>query len=54
VYKVLVRKPKMERPLGRPRHRWKDWIRMGIREIGLGGVWNGFNWLSIGTSGGLL
>jgi hypothetical protein len=36
VYKVLVRKHKVERPLGRPRHRWEDWIRMGIRVIGLG------------------
>jgi hypothetical protein len=38
VYKVLVGKPKGERPLGRPRHRWKDGIRMDLREIGLGGV----------------
>jgi hypothetical protein len=38
VYKVLVGKPKGERPLGRPRHRWEDGIRVDVREIGLGGV----------------
>jgi hypothetical protein len=38
VYKVLVRKRKGRRPLGRPRHRWEDGIRMDLREIGLRGV----------------
>jgi hypothetical protein len=38
VYKVLVRKPEGKRPLGRPRRRWEDGIRMYLREIGLGGV----------------
>jgi hypothetical protein len=38
VYKVLVGKPKGKRPLGRPRRRWEDGIRMDLREIGLGGV----------------
>jgi hypothetical protein len=38
VYKVLVGKPKGKRPLGSPRHRWEDGIRMDIGEIGLGGV----------------
>jgi hypothetical protein len=38
LYKVLVGNPKGKRPLGRPRHRWKDGIRMDLREIGLGGV----------------
>jgi hypothetical protein len=33
VYKVLVEKPK-GRPLGRPRRRWEDGIRMDLREIG--------------------
>jgi hypothetical protein len=37
VYKVLVRKPEGRRPLGRPRCRWEDGIRMDLREIGLGG-----------------
>jgi hypothetical protein len=38
VYKVLVGKPEGKRPLGRPRRRWEDEIRMGLREIGLGCV----------------
>jgi hypothetical protein len=38
VYKVLVGKPERKRPLGRPRRRWEDAIRMDLREIGLGGV----------------
>jgi hypothetical protein len=38
VYKVLVRKPEGKRPLGRPRRRWEDGIRMDIREIGWGCV----------------
>jgi hypothetical protein len=37
VYKVLVGKPEGKRPLGRPRHRWEDGIRMDLREICLGG-----------------
>jgi hypothetical protein len=36
VYKVLVGKPEGKRPLGRPRRRWEDGIRMDLREIGLG------------------
>jgi hypothetical protein len=50
VYRVLVGKPKGKRPLGRPKHRWQDGIRM---EIGWG-VWSGLSCLRIGTSGGLL
>jgi hypothetical protein len=38
VYKVLVGKPEGKRPLGRPRRRWEDGIRMELREIGLRGV----------------
>jgi hypothetical protein len=38
VYKVLVGKPEGKRPRVRPWHRWEDWIRMDLREIGLGGV----------------
>jgi hypothetical protein len=37
-YKVLVGKPEGKRPLGRPRRRWEDGIRMDLREIGLGVV----------------
>jgi hypothetical protein len=38
VYRVLVGKPEGKRPLGRPRRRWEDGIRMDVREIGLGFV----------------
>jgi hypothetical protein len=38
VYKVSVGKSEGKRPLGRPRRRWEDEIRMDLREIGLGGV----------------
>jgi hypothetical protein len=38
LYKVLVGKPEGKRPLGRPRRRWEDGIRMDLREIGLKGV----------------
>jgi hypothetical protein len=38
VYKVLVGKPEGKRPLGRPRRRWEDGIRMDLREIGFGDV----------------
>jgi hypothetical protein len=54
VYKVLVGKPEGKRPFERPRRRWEDGIRMDLRENGLGGVWIIFDWLRIGTGGGLL
>jgi hypothetical protein len=38
VYKVLVGKPEGKSPLGRPRRRWEDGIKMDLREIGLGVV----------------
>jgi hypothetical protein len=38
VYRVLVGKPEGKRPLGRPRRRWEDGIKMDLREIGWGGV----------------
>jgi hypothetical protein len=53
VFRVLVGKPKGERPLERPRRRWEDGIKMDLREIGWG-VWSGFTWLRIGIVGGLL
>jgi hypothetical protein len=31
-YRILVRKPERQRPLGRPRHRWKDNIKMDLKE----------------------
>jgi hypothetical protein len=38
-YRILVRKPEGNRPLGRPRRRWVHAIKMmGLREIGCGGM----------------
>jgi hypothetical protein len=42
VYKVLMVKPEGKRPLGRPRHRREDGIRMDLRQTG-GGV----NWIQL-------
>ena len=40
VHKVLVGKPEVKRPLGRPRHRWEDNIKMDVQEVGRGcGDW---------------
>jgi hypothetical protein len=50
VYKVLVGKPERKRPLGKPRHRWEDGIRMILVRLA-GEWWIGFNWLRIGTGG---
>jgi len=38
VYRVLVGKPEGKRPLGRPRHRWEDNIKMELQEVGCGGM----------------
>ena len=38
VYRVLVGKPEGRRPLGRPRRRWVDNIRMDLQEVG---IWAG-------------
>jgi hypothetical protein len=54
VYRVLVGKPEGKRPLGRPRRRWEDGIKMDLKEIGWGGVLSGFTWLRIGIDCGLL
>jgi len=35
-YRVLVGKPEGKRPLGKPRHRWVDNIRMDLQEVGCG------------------
>jgi hypothetical protein len=53
VYKVLVGKPEAKRPLGRPRRRWEDGVRMDLRRLAWG-VWIGYDWLRTGTGGGLL
>jgi hypothetical protein len=36
VYRVLVGKPEGKRPLGRPRRRWEDSIKMDLTEVGCG------------------
>ena len=35
VFKILTGKPTGKRPLGRPRRRWEDNIRMDLKEIGI-------------------
>jgi hypothetical protein len=52
VYRDLVGKPEGKKPLGRPRRRWEDGIRMDLREIGWGG--GGFTWFRIRTGGRFL
>jgi hypothetical protein len=43
VYRVLVGKPVGKRPMGRPRRRWNDSIRMDFQEVGCGGM----NWIEV-------
>jgi hypothetical protein len=38
VYRVSVGKPEGKRPLGRPRHRWKDNFKADLREVEFGGM----------------
>jgi hypothetical protein len=42
-YRILVSKPEGKRPLGRPRHRWVDNVKMDLREIG----WDGVDWIEL-------
>jgi hypothetical protein len=42
-YRILVGKPEGKRPLGRPRRRWVDNIKMDLREIG----WGGMDWFDL-------
>ena len=51
VHKVLVGKPEGKRPLGRPRRRWEDNIKI-LKCVGVVGT--GWSWLRIGTGGGRL
>jgi hypothetical protein len=43
VYRVLMGMLKGKRPLGRPRRKWKDGIRMDLREIG----WWSVDWIQL-------
>jgi hypothetical protein len=51
-YRILVGKPEGKIPLGRPRRRRQDNIKMDLSWDRV--VWTGLMWLRIGTSGGLL
>jgi hypothetical protein len=42
-YRLLVGKPEGKRPLGRPRHRWMDNIRMDLGEVG----WGDVDWIGL-------
>ena len=53
VHRVLVGRPEGKRPLGRPRRRWEDNIKMDLQEVG-GGRGDWWSWLRIGTGGGHL
>jgi hypothetical protein len=44
---ILVGKPEGRRPLGRPRRRWKDNIKVDLREIGFGDV----DWIRLALEG---
>jgi hypothetical protein len=43
IYRILVGRPEGKRPLGRPRRRWKDNIKLDLRKIGI----NGANWIQL-------
>jgi hypothetical protein len=43
VYRVLMGKPEGKRPLGRPRCRWEEGLRMDLREIG----WGSVDWIQL-------
>ena len=45
-YRILVGKPEGKRPLGRPRRRWVDNIRMDLQEVGCG--YGGLDWAGLG------
>jgi hypothetical protein len=38
LYRILLGKPEGKRPLGRPRRRWEDNIKMDLQEVGCGGL----------------
>jgi hypothetical protein len=47
VFRLLIGSPEGKRPLGRPRRRWEDNIKMDLREIGIGGA----NWIQLAQDG---
>jgi len=50
-YRVLMGRPEGKRPLGRPRQRWEDNIKMEFQKVG-GGAWTGLMWLRSGQGMG--
>jgi hypothetical protein len=46
-YRILVFKPEGKRPLGRPKRRWVDKIKMNLREI----EWDGVDWIDMAQDG---
>ena len=46
-------KPEGKRPLGRPRYKWEDDIKVDLQEVGWV-AWTGLIWLRVGTGSGLL
>jgi hypothetical protein len=52
-YRIFVGKPEGKRPLGRPRRRWVDNIKMDLREIGWDDMYS-IDLAQIGISGGFL
>ena len=52
-YRVLVEKPEVKRPPGRPKRRWEDNIKIDLEGVGWD-AWTTLIWLKIGTGGGLL
>ena len=53
VYRVLVGKPEGKRPLGGPRHRWVDNIKMDLQEVGCGAM-DWIDWAKDRLGGGHL
>jgi hypothetical protein len=53
IYRILVGKPERKRPLGRPRHRWEDMLRLILMKVGVE-VWTGLSWLRLEPVGGRL
>ena len=54
VYRLLLGKPEGKEPLGRPRRRWEDNIKMDFQEVGCGGMEWIESMVRIGTGGGHL
>jgi hypothetical protein len=53
VYRILVGKPERKKPLGRPRRRWEDNIKMDLQEVECG-VWSRLSCFRIEIAGGHL